>query len=150
MVQRVTRILQNKRSADYVQSLANNTAPRQVYLYQRYIEQARREHGGPDTPLKSRGDSISVPDYDSQTANLIKKVQKESSNLDIEFTDIEEGNTTEEVSPNQASIDKRRHTMHVGNDFQANANLKKAVQALHKTNSVGLPKKPADSSSGAA
>ena len=120
-----------------MKSLANNTAPRQVYLYQRYIEQARREHEG-TTPQKSRGDSLSVPDYDSQTANLIKRVQKESSNLDIEFTDIEEGNTTEEVSPN-AAAEKRRHTMHVGNDFLANANLKKAVHALHKTNSVGPP-----------
>ena len=64
---------------------------------------------------------------------MIKRVQKESSNLDIEFTDIDEGNTTEEVQPMSSPraiadlVDKRRHTVNIGVDFAANSNLKKAV-----------------------
>ena len=57
--------------------------------------------------------------------------------MDIEFTDIDEGNTTEEVqlaSPRSKAeeIAKRRHTVNIGVDFAANANLKRAVMALHK------------------
>ena len=50
--------------------------------------------------------------------------------MDIEFTDIDEGNTTEEgASPQTRAeiVEKRRHTMNIGVDFTANTNLKKAV-----------------------
>lgn len=139
-MQKVTRLLQNKRNADYVKSLANNVAPRQVYLYQRYIEEAIER----TTPGKTR-ESISQPDFDSQTANLIKQVQMESSNLDIEFTEIGEGDTTDEVSP---SHEKRRHTT---NALQpgTNAALKRAILALHKHQSVQLPAAKAGSKTAA-
>ena len=83
-----------------------------MYLYQRYIEEAIERN----SPLKSR-DTISAPEYELETANLIKRVQKESSNLDIEFTDIDEGNTTEEAQSPLIAEHKRRHTMNVGGDF---------------------------------
>ena len=61
---------------------------------------------------------------------MIKRVQKESSNLDIDFSDIEEGNTGDEISP----LMMRKQTFEgLGMvDPQAKANMNKAVNALYK------------------
>ena len=47
--------------------------------------------------------------------------------MDIDFSDIEEGNTVDEISPLM-----RRQTMELGMDPQAKANINKAVTALYK------------------
>ena len=38
MVKKIEMLLANKKSADYVKSLVNNTVPKQRYLYQRFAE----------------------------------------------------------------------------------------------------------------
>ena len=40
-MKRVERILQSKRSAEYVKNLATATPMKQTYLYQRYIEESQ-------------------------------------------------------------------------------------------------------------
>ena len=40
MLERVDKVLKNRRSAEYVKNLAQNTNPKQTYLYQRYIEES--------------------------------------------------------------------------------------------------------------
>ena len=58
----------------------------------------------------------SEPADDIKTSQIIQHVHRENSNLDMEFTDIEEGNDTDEVSPlpsrkkDNPGFDSRRFT----------------------------------------
>ena len=37
-IERIEKLIKNKKSAEYVKNLATNTIPKQTYLYQRFIE----------------------------------------------------------------------------------------------------------------
>mmetsp|Transcript_12005 Transcript_12005/g.15353 ORF Transcript_12005/g.15353 Transcript_12005/m.15353 type:complete len:155 (+) Transcript_12005:17-481(+) len=53
VVKKIETVLANKRSADYVKTLVNNTVPKQQYLYQRFAEEGAARQiidGSPKKP----------------------------------------------------------------------------------------------------
>lgn len=88
-------VLANKKSADYVKSLANNTVPKQLYLYQRRAEEAAMRLLS--SPM-CKGDLVQK----SSANTLIEhddSFEKINNNLDIEFEKIDEARQMEELSP---------------------------------------------------
>ena len=132
MIQRVEKVLSNKRSAEYVKNLATNTVPKQTYLYQRYIEDSiaranastnKRNASEPATGKSGAGD------HHESSAALLRRVHREASNLDIEFAEIDEVRAMDEASPLLAlKGGKERHnSVYLGEDQRLNANLQQVV-----------------------
>ena len=94
-IERIEKLIKNKKSAEYVKNLATNTIPKQTYLYQRFIEDSIGKM--PNTKKKTEQDQVS-------TANLLNKMNQHQSNLDMEFIEINEANMREEESPLKINV----------------------------------------------
>ena len=49
--------------------------------------------------MEAKQAAQNVVDYENQTSAFIRRVQKEASNLDIDFTEIDEAQMNDELSP---------------------------------------------------
>ena len=81
--------------------MANNTVPKQTYLYQRYMDDFCAKYGPTPSPMRMRRENSDTrsPEVQEAARNIMKRVQKESSNLDIEFSDVDEAQQMDECSP---------------------------------------------------
>ena len=66
-------------------------------------------------------------------------MHREASNLDIEFAEIDEGDTLDEASPLLGKEKSRHHSVHLGEDQRLNANLQAAVLEMSKAVSQRQP-----------
>lgn len=85
VVKRIEKVLKSKRSAEYVKGLAQNTVPKQTYLYQRFIEDSLAKQ----TPLRPTEESLPTINMNSQDTLMMQEIeQRQQNNLDMDFQDI--------------------------------------------------------------
>ena len=132
MVKKIEMVLANKRSAEYVKSLANNTVPKQRYLYQRFAEDgAIRQLNSP----QKKADLLNVKSSKSMI-NVLEaedSVDKIKNNLDIEFEKIDETHYMDELSPELPHLNKGVSLMH---QPAVSSKLRNQVQLLNRTRTL--------------